>query len=93
MNKQLKVKYWLDLIMFLILLLTAATGFIGLFLEELESSHDQLTFLGLPPDSWEFFHILFGVLIVVLILIHLVMHLDWLSFASKKIWKKNKTKK
>ncbi|MBI5346901.1 MAG: hypothetical protein HZB76_07160 [Chlamydiae bacterium] len=88
MSNPLKVKYWFNLIMFLFLLCTAATGLINAFIQLQKAP----IFLGMAPKSWLILHGLLGVSTVVLILIHLAMHFEWLSFANKKIWGKNPPK-
>lgn len=87
MADQLKRKYWFDFAMSVVILFTAISGLINLAIH-LMDANEWPTFLGLPPDLWVGIHAFFGVSIVILVLLHLLMHTDWIAFASKKIFSK-----
>lgn len=90
MEKGIKVKYFVDAAMVLTLLLTAITGIINLFIAMLEAD-DWNSFLGINPIYWLFIHVFFAVITVVLVIVHLMLHKDWISLISKKIFEKKKT--
>jgi hypothetical protein len=87
MDKGLKIKYWVDVAMAITLLITAITGIINLFMMLLETE-DSNKFLGVNPSFWLMTHVIFAVTTVLLVVFHLLLHKDWIVFASKKAFEK-----
>ncbi|MEI6243056.1 MAG: DUF4405 domain-containing protein [Chlamydiota bacterium] len=67
----MKVKFWLDMILFVAFLLTAVTG-VSI---SISAAH-----------HWVILHKFFAVTTVILVVIHISLHWDWISFARKKIF-------
>jgi hypothetical protein len=87
MERGLKVKYYVDVAMAVTLLVTAITGIINLFMALLGIEPPN-TFLGINPAFWLTTHVIFGVTTVILVVFHLLIHKDWIVFASKKVFEK-----
>lgn len=89
MGEKLKVKYYLDLVMLLTLSVTALTGLANLYLGLSKAK-------SLMGIGWPFFvytHAVFAITTVILILVHLLLHLEWIKFSSKKIFGGEKIEK
>jgi hypothetical protein len=91
MEKNIKIKFYLDLIMSITLLITALTGIINLIIFIL--GDDVHKFLGLKPDNWIIIHGTFAIATVALIFVHLILHKNWIVFTSKKLFEKNPSDK
>lgn len=91
MERSIKIKFYLDLVMSVTLLITAITGIINLINQLSENESNK--FLGLVPDYWIAIHGFFAIITVILIIIHLFLHKDWIVFNSKKIFEKNNIEK
>jgi predicted anti-sigma-YlaC factor YlaD len=77
MGDKLKVKYFIDLVMLITLLITAFTGFV---------ISGTVSFVAVDRHFWFLTHDFFGITTVVLILIHIALHLDWIKSSTKKIF-------
>jgi tryptophan-rich sensory protein len=82
MGDKLKVKYVIDLIMLITLIVTAFTGLVNLYL----NFSGKVSFIGADQPLWLLTHAFFAITTVLLILIHLALHLDWIKFSTKKIF-------
>lgn len=82
---KVKSRFWLNTVTFFFLLCTAATGLINLIFNLLENHAHELQFIGIGADTWVGLHAFFAITTVVLILIHIGLHMDWISFAFKKV--------
>ena len=87
--KTLKLRFWVDVLAFLALLITVATGLIIGVLRAL-SDRGSAVFLGLRLGKWSSLHGLIGMIMFIIILVHLVMHWDWVVYATRKMWGKEK---
>jgi hypothetical protein len=78
MEKSTKIKYWVDVLMFVFLLLTGTMGFLALLTDS---------------SSLVKWHVFFAVTTVFFVVIHLLLHKEWIAFNSKKLFQKqNKPK-
>jgi hypothetical protein len=89
MEKDHKIKYILDIVLFVTLLITGVSGLINPIIIGLNTER----FLGINEDFWLTIHVLFGVITVVLVFIHLFLHKDWIVFSTKKFFEKKNIKK
>jgi len=76
MTNKTKHNFWLDVIIFVSLLITTSTG----FLLWLVIPHQlNVAFLGFASSVWIATHICFGVAGLTSIVMHIVLHWDWLK--------------
>ena len=74
--KQTKRNFWLDVIIFVALLITTITGF---FLWLVIPHKSDIVFLGFSRSVWVTAHICFGVVGLAGIVMHIVWHWAWLK--------------
>jgi hypothetical protein len=79
---KVKLRFWVDVAMLLTFILTALAG-VCTFI----SSDSASGFLRISSDVWFGMHLSFASATFVLVMIHLGMHLDFISFAVKKIFR------
>lgn len=84
MEKSIKAKYFLDITMAFTFLITVIAGIVNLIADE------KGAFLALPISVWLGVHVFFGIFTALLVFVHLILHRDWLTFVSKKIFVKDK---
>lgn len=76
MTNKTKHNFWLDVIIFVSLLLTTITG----FLLWLVIPHQlNIAFLGFARSVWIAVHICFGMAGLASIVLHIILHWDWLK--------------
>ena len=76
MTNKTKHNFWLDVIIFVSLLITTSTG----FLLWLVIPHQlNIAFLGFARSAWIATHICFGVAGLTGIVLHIILHWDWLK--------------
>ncbi len=85
--EKVKSRFWFDFITLIFLLFTAITGIINLVFHILEDHHDNLGFIGIDSETWVTIHAIFAIITIIFITIHILLHVEWISFALKKIFK------
>ena len=82
-----KINYWIDLILIILFLISAISGFIiWIFPHGPHSS--MIKFLGILKYQWKILHAWISLLFIIFVLIHLILHWKWLLQMTKKIFTK-----
>ena len=79
-----KLKYIVDMFMFLVFLIVALSGFI-LWLILPKGSGNSL-FLILTRNEWIFVHNWSSVIFILLLLIHLILNWNWIILVTKSLF-------
>jgi hypothetical protein len=88
-----KLNYWLDVVIGLAFLISAATGIAFLFLgsggyQGGRNLAYQTVFLGLPREVWKDLHTLGSLVMTVGVGVHLVLHANWITCVTKRLMPK-----
>ena len=92
-----KKHYFLDLLLFIVFVLSAFTGMVLGYISHHGGFHrgfsnggthlGPYTVLNLSRYTWKTIHTWSSFLLVFLVLIHLLVHRQWIVFMTKKIFK------
>lgn len=86
MNKKLKLKYWVDILMGLSFIIVAITGIM-----KWSGTLKQLAFQRESRHLVTLIHDYTGLLMILLVLIHLILNWKWIISMTKNVFsKKNK---
>lgn len=82
-----KINYIIDFLMGVSFIIVSITGLIiFFFLPRGVPKGGYQEFLGIIKNTWVLWHNWWGIIMVALVIIHLVLHVDWIMFMTKKIF-------
>ena len=81
-----KVNYLVDFVMAVTFLVLGGIGIIMLFLIPDTLPPEEQVFLGISHDTWSMLHGYAGLVVVVLVIVHVLLHLDWIVYHTKRLF-------
>lgn len=92
MNR-MKLNYSVDVILTLLFLIVAVTGFVMLFVIPSGVPRGRYQeYMGITKATWTLFHNRSAIMMTFFAAIHLVLHKRWIICATKNIFKKQENK-
>lgn len=86
----MKLNYWVDVLLVVFLGLVGGTGLIlkFFFVSGVPGAGRRVLFFGFDKMSFLHFHEVVGFFMLIFMLLHLVLHFEWLSRMTKKLFSK-----